>query len=199
MFHAFISVAPWFVFFVAIEHLGKTELAITNITRSVSTMFFVIVNSFAATTGSLVSNQIGAGHEEELFPICRKVLKLGYAIGFPLVGIALICNHWIIGFYTGNPLLIKQTVSPLFVTLLNYTFSLPGYVFINAVTGIGKTNVAFIFQVVTIAIYLIYLYWLSLCTHIPLTVYMLGEYIFVCLLAVQSFIYLKTKYKQLDP
>ena len=61
MLHAFISVAPWFLFFVAIEHLGKTELAISNITRSVSTLFFVIVNSFASTTGSLVSNLIGGG------------------------------------------------------------------------------------------------------------------------------------------
>ena len=30
MLHAFISVAPWFLFFVAIEHLGKTELAISK-------------------------------------------------------------------------------------------------------------------------------------------------------------------------
>ena len=59
MLHAFISVAPWFLFFVAIEHLGHTELAISNITRSVSTLFFVVVNSFASTTGSLVSNLIG--------------------------------------------------------------------------------------------------------------------------------------------
>lgn len=39
MLHSFVSVAPWFLFFVAIEHLGRTELAISNITRSVSTVF----------------------------------------------------------------------------------------------------------------------------------------------------------------
>lgn len=39
MLHAFISVAPWFLFFVSIEHLGKIELAISNITRSVSAIF----------------------------------------------------------------------------------------------------------------------------------------------------------------
>ncbi len=102
MLHAFISVAPWFLFFVAIEHLGKEELAISNITRSVSTVFFVIVNSFALTTGSLVSNAIGAGERDKLFPICRQVLKLGYSIGFPLVGIALLCNQGIIGLYTND-------------------------------------------------------------------------------------------------
>ena len=56
MLHSFISVAPWFLFFVAIEHLGELQLAVANILRSISTLFFVIVNSFAATTGSLVSN-----------------------------------------------------------------------------------------------------------------------------------------------
>lgn len=40
MLHSFISMAPWFLFFIAIEHLGKMELAVSNITRSVSTLFF---------------------------------------------------------------------------------------------------------------------------------------------------------------
>lgn len=53
-----------FLFFVAIERLGEKQLAVSNIIRSVSTVFFVIVNSFAATTGSLVSNLIGAGEGE---------------------------------------------------------------------------------------------------------------------------------------
>ena len=82
MLHALISVAPWFLFFVSIEHLGKIELAISNITRSVSAIFFVIANSFALTTGSLVSNAIGAGEGKTLFSICSKILKLGYTISF---------------------------------------------------------------------------------------------------------------------
>ena len=75
--------------FVAVEHLGKTELAISNITRSVSAVFFVIVNSFAVTTGSLVSNAIGAGERRAVFIICRKILRLGYSVGFPLIGVAV--------------------------------------------------------------------------------------------------------------
>ena len=47
MFNPFIGVASWFAFFVAIEHLGELELAATNVIRSISTLFFVIVNSLA--------------------------------------------------------------------------------------------------------------------------------------------------------
>ena len=191
MLHAFISVVPWFLFFVAIEHLGRMELAISNIIRSVSALFFVIVNSFATTTGSLVSNLIGAGEGYRLFAVCRKVLKLGYAVGFPLVVMALLGNHWIIGFYTHQTLLARQAVIPFVVMLLNYTFALPGYVYIHAVTGTGDTRTAFVFQVVTILVYLFYIYLLSQWQQVSLAVYMTAEYLFVILLAFQSVIYLK--------
>lgn len=194
MLHAFISVAPWFLFFVAIEHLGKAELAISNITRSVSALFFVIANSFAVTTGLLVSNAIGAGDRKALFPICLKILKLGYAVGFPLVAVALYCNRWIVGFYTDNEMLIQLAFIPFIVMLLNYTFALPGYVYLNAVGGTGKTRTTFLFQVTTTGAYLVYLYWLSYCTQAPLAVYLTAEYLFVILLAVQSLIYLKRKH-----
>lgn len=191
MFHAFISVAPWFLFFVGIEHLGKTELAVSNITRSVSALFFVIVNSFAVTTGALISNSIGAGEKANLFPICRKILKLGYSIGLPLIGIVLICHRSIIGIYTTDESLIQSAVVPLVVTLLNYTFALPGYVYLNAVGGTGKTKITFIFQAIATGIYLIYLYGLNNSTNTTLTLYLTAEYLFAILLALQSIVYLK--------
>lgn len=191
MFHAFISVAPWFLFFVGIEHLGKTELAVSNITRSVSALFFVIVNSFAVTTGALISNSIGAGEKANLFPICRKILKLGYSIGLPLIGIVLICHRSIIGIYTTDESLIQSAVAPLVVTLLNYSFALPGYVYLNAVGGTGKTKITFIFQAIATGIYLIYLYGLNNSTNTTLTLYLTAEYLFVILLALQSIVYLK--------
>lgn len=106
----------------------------------------MIANSFALTTGSLVSNAIGAGEGKTLFSICSKILKLGYTIGFPLVAIALLCNRWIIGFYTSNELLIQLAFAPFVVMLLNYTFALPGYVYLNAVGGTGKTQMTFLFS-----------------------------------------------------
>ena len=90
MFHSFIGVASWLAFFVAIEHLGEMELAATNVIRSISTLFFVIVNSLAATTGSLVSNVLGAAQKEQVIPLCNRIVRLGYAIGVPLVILAVI-------------------------------------------------------------------------------------------------------------
>lgn len=77
--------------------------------------------------------------------------------------------------------------------LLNYLFAVPGFVYSNALAGTGDTRTAFIFQVTTIIVYLIYLYVLSYCFTTPLAVYLTAEYLFVALLGIQSYIYLKKK------
>ena len=191
--YGFIGVAPWFLFFVAIEHLGELQLAVANILRSISTLFFVIVNSFAATTGSLVSNLIGADERGQVFPLCSRVIRLGYAIGFPLIALALIFHQSVIDVYTDNPVIVQTSWLPFVVMLLNYVFALPGYVYMNAVTGTGATRTAFILQATTIAAYLLYLWGLSHC-DVPLAVYWTVEYLFVIGLGVQSVIYLKHKH-----
>ena len=192
MFHSFISAAPWFLFFVAIEHLGELQLAVANILRSISSLFFVIVNSFAATTGSLVSNLIGADERGQVFPLCSRVIRLGYAIGLPLIALALVFHQPVVSVYTDNPAIVQTAWLPFVVMLLNYAFALPGYVYMNAVTGTGATRTTFIFQATTIAVYLLYLWGLS-HWDVPLAVYWTVEYLFVIGLWVQSVIYLKYK------
>ncbi len=61
MLQYFLSMATWFVFFVAVERLGQRELAIANIVRSIYIVMLIPVNALATTTNSLVSNAIGAG------------------------------------------------------------------------------------------------------------------------------------------
>lgn len=193
MFQSFISVAPWFLFFVAIEQLGEMQLAVANIIRSISTLFFVIVHSFATTTGSLVSNLIGANERNRVLVLCRQVIRLGYATGFPLILLALLFHQPVISIYTDNPVLVQEAGLPFVVMLLNYVFALPGYVYMNAVTGTGATRTAFLFQAITIGLYLLYLQLMS-DWNVPLAAFWSAEYLFVILLAVQSVIYLKKKH-----
>lgn len=178
---------------MAIEHLGELQLAVANILRSISTLFFVIVNSFAATTGSLVSNLIGADERGQVFPLCSRVIRLSYAIGLPLIALALVFHQPVVSVYTDNPAIVQTAWLPFVVMLLNYVFALPGYVYMNAVTGTGATRIAFIFQATTIAAYLLYLWGLS-HWDVPLAVYWTVEYLFVIGLGVQSVIYLKYKH-----
>ena len=190
MLQSFVGVAPWFMFFVSIEHLGEMQLAMANIVRSVSTLFFVIVNSFAATTSSLVGNLIGANEKGKVLSTCGRVIRLGYMIGFPLIAVALLFHQPIVGVYTDNMVIVHASWLPFAVMLMNYVFALPGYVYMNAVIGMGATRMAFMFQATTIAAYILYLLGLNYC-NVPLAVYWTVEYLFVIGLGVPSFIHLK--------
>ena len=191
MMHSFISVAPWFLFFILIEHLGTTQLAIANIIRSISTIFFVIVSSFSTTTGSLVRNLAGAGERKQIMPLCRKIIRLGYILGIPLIAIALLFPHPVMGIYTPDKQLVQLAFWPFVVMLSNYILSLPAHVFCNAVSGTGATRAAFIYQCITIIIYLVYLSSINRIGEVPLAVYWTSEHLYVLLLFLFSWFHLK--------
>jgi hypothetical protein len=81
---------------------------------------------------------------------------------------------------------------PFAVVLLNYFFALPGYVYLNALTGTGATRTVFIFQVTTTIAYLSSLWGLSRWS-VPLAAYWSVEYLYAILLGIQAVIYLKYK------
>ena len=126
---------------------------------------------------------IGAKERKCVFPLCNQIIRLGYAIGFPFITLALIFNQSI----------IRTAWLSFTVMLLNYVFALPGYVYINAVIGTGATRTAFIFQSTTIITYILYLYGLSLW-NVPFATYWTVEYLFVIGLGIQAVIYLKYKH-----
>ena len=191
MVRSFFCIAPWFLFFVAIEHLGECELAAANVVRSISMLFFVIVNSFATTTISLVSNLIGAKQIEKVMPTCRRVITLNYAFGIPLILLAFAFSGVLLRLFTNEAAVIHTAFYPFCVMLSTFIISVPAYTYCNTVIGTGNTKIAFIFQMINITIYLVYLFMLSRFRNIPLAIYWSTEQLYVIVLFALSLWYLK--------
>ncbi len=191
MVRSFFCIAPWFLFFVAIEHLGECELAAANVVRSISMLFFVIVNSFATTTISLVSNLIGAKRDVEVMPTCRRVIALNYVLGIPLILLAFVFSGNLLQLFTNEMAVIHTAFYPFCVMLSTFIISVPAYTYCNTVIGTGNTKMAFIFQMINITIYLAYLFMLSRSPNIPLAMYWTAEQLYVIVLLVLSLGYLK--------
>lgn len=191
MVRSFFCIAPWFLFFVAIEHLGECELAAANVVRSISMLFFVIVNSFATTTISLVSNLIGAKQIEKVMLTCRRVIKLNYIIGIPLMLLAFAFSGVLLRLFTNEAAVIHTAFYPFCVMLSTFIISVPAYTYCNTVIGTGNTKIAFIFQMINITIYLVYLFILSRFRNIPLAIYWSAEQLYVIVLFALSLWYLK--------
>ncbi|WP_062175239.1 MATE family efflux transporter [Dysgonomonas macrotermitis] len=191
MIRSFFCIAPWFLFFVAIEHLGEYELAAANVVRSISMLFFVIINSFATTTISLVSNLIGANQADKVIPVCRRIIVLNYAIGIPLMLLAFAFSEPLLGSFTDDQVVVHTAFYPFYVMLSTFIISVPAYVYCNTVIGTGNTKTAFIFQIINMFVYLSYLFLLSRLPDIPLAMYWTSEQLYVIVLLLLSLVYLR--------
>ena len=191
MVRSFFCIAPWFLFFLAIEHLGECELAAANVVRSISMLFFVIVNSFATTAISLVSNLIGANKIPEVMPLSRRIILLTYAMGIPLILLSFVLSGTLLGLFTNDKIVVQKAFYPFCVMLSTFIISVPAYTYCNTVIGTGNTKVVFVFQMINIIIYLSYLFALSQFPNIPRAAYWTSEQIYVLVLLLMSYVYMK--------
>ena len=78
--------------------------------------------------------------------------------------------------------------------LSNYFLSVPAHIYCNAVTGTGRTRTAFVFELITIVLYLLYLFLIVVRFDAPLVIYWTAELLYVFVLFVLSYWYMKVRY-----
>ena len=151
-----LSITTWFIFFMYIEHLGERSLAISNITRSVSGLIWVVLSAFSATCSTLVSNIIGEGHQDKVMSLVKRILKLSYGIVSVMIVLFCMFPEAIARIYTDIPDLVKASAPSLIVMCSSYFFNVGGQVFFQAVSGTGSTKTAFKLELIALAFYLVY-------------------------------------------
>ena len=156
MIQSFLTLSTWFLFFLFVEHLGQEPLAMSNVVRSVSGFFYMIVAAFAATCGSLVSNLIGAGRNEAVLPTIRQHIRLCYLFVLGLAVVVAVFPTAVISIYTNIPELQAATVPSLLVLCTAYVFHVPAMIYFQSISGTGNTRMAFWLEVVVQVVYVAY-------------------------------------------
>ena len=151
-----ISISTWFIFFLYIEHLGERSLAISNITRSVSGLLWVVLQAFSSTCSTLVSNIIGEGHQDKVPSLIKRILKLSYGIVSTMIIVFCLFPEAITRIYTDIPDLITASIPAMVVMCSSYFLAVGGQVFFLAVSGTGSTKTAFRLELIALAVYMIY-------------------------------------------
>lgn len=192
MIQAFISVSTWFLFFIAIEHLGERSLAITNVLRSISSFFFIIVSAFATTTSSLISNLIGSGEQRQVMKVCWKVIRLCYMLVIPLIFLMALFPSLIMRIYTDNTTLIGSAILPFFVMLSVYLVSVPGNIMFNAVSGTGNTRTALFLESIALTVYVFTVYYIVIHLKSNLSICWTTEHAYVLVMFILSYFYMKS-------
>ncbi len=158
MMQSFLAVGTWFYFFVVIEHLGERPLAVVNLVRSVSTVFFVLISSFSLTASTLASNLTGAGEGDKVPALAWKITAITGAILTPALIFISLWPSPVLRVYTDNAGLIAASHSTLLVMAGATFLQGPAFIWFNTVSGIGETRTALFIEIITLAAYVAAVY-----------------------------------------
>lgn len=158
MLQYFATIFVWFMFFVAVEHIGERALAVSNLIRSIGMLLFVFVSAFATSAASLVGNAIGERRLKDVAKITRINISLCYVILMPIILFAAIFPETVLSIFTNNAPLINDSVSSLYVLLTYCLVGVPGSILFNIVSGTGNTKTSLVIEFAAIIVYSIAIY-----------------------------------------
>lgn len=191
MLQHFASLGGWFTFFLVIEQTGQTPLAISNIVRSLYLLLMIHIWSFNASATSLVSNAIGEGNRDAVFPIIGKFNRMSASISLLIIGVTVFIPELFLHIYTTDPSLISGAIPVFYVVIFAI---LPMAVSINwfgAVSGTANTKSALAIEIATMTIYLTYVFVVSFVFDASLTVIWFSEYVYILTIGLLSYLYMK--------
>ena len=192
MIQHIISISTWFIFFLYIEHLGERSLAVSNIIRGVSGLLWMILAAFSSTCSTLVSNIIGAGREDKVMSLVKRILKLSYGIVISIALLFCIFPKAVISIYTDIPELIPATIPSLIVMCSSYLLTVGAMILFNAVSGTGSTKTAFRLELAALGIYTLYCTIIAGILKADVAICWSAEHIYAATLLILCYIYLRS-------
>lgn len=157
MIQNFLALATWFVFFLGVEHLGESELASSNVLRNISGFFFMSMAALGATASTLSSNLLGQKETSSVMPLMWRIVRLCYLVMLPFCLLVALFPKPVIWVFTTDAALIEMSISPLRILIFSYFFGIPAQILLHVVSGTGNTRTALCAELVTLAIYVLYL------------------------------------------
>ncbi len=191
MLQQFVPFATWFVFFLAIEHLGQRELAIANICRSIYILALIPINSFQTTVNTLVSNTIGAGAVDKVRTVINRVTLMSVITGIFFCGLMFWIPELMLRIYTHDPQLITDSGPSLHVIGIALIICAASNVQFSGISGTGSARAAFW---IMMPCQLAYILWIIVFTGIlkwSVAASFTCEVMYYCLLLTASLLYLK--------
>lgn len=193
VFQFVISVTTWLVFFFLIEgRHDQNAKAISNTMRNIFGLTGVFVWAFAATTNTMVSNLMGQGKEDKVLLAINKIMLLSIAFCcFMCLLINIFPYEFFRLFGQGNefvaeaiPVLRMVSVGLLLMSVAN--------IWLNGVTGTGKTRVNLMIEIIAIIVYLGYSWYFMKVNYVSLAMAWSNELVYWTTIFIMSFAFLKS-------
>ena len=191
MVQYFISMATWFVFFMAIERLGQRELAVANIIRSIYIVLLIPVQALSTAANTLVSNLIGAGGINGVMHLMKKIAKVSLGVVAICIFFTAFFPKLFLSVYTNEASLLADSVPSLYVICVAMLVAAIANIYFNGISGTGNTQAALWLETGTLVAYAVYVFCVGWWAKASVSVCFTAEVLYYALLLITSLIYLK--------
>ena len=188
-----ISVTTWLVFFIFIEALhDQTAKAISNTMRNVFGLTGVFVWAFAGTCNVMVSNLMGQKREDKVLAAITRIMLWSFALCSIMCLLINIFPTVFFGLFGQGEKFVAEGIPVIRMVSTGLLLMSIANIWLNGVTGTGKTKVNLMIEIIAITGYLIYT-WIFMKVHyISLTIAWSNELIYWSIIFLLSFSFLKS-------
>jgi putative MATE family efflux protein len=186
----FFSLFVWFIFFMIIEKLGESELAVSQLIRSVYIILLLPVWGFSSATNSMVSYYIGRNRHDMVGRVIKQVVLVSALSVLAMVLLVQWMPYHVLRIYTDQEHLIQAALPVLRVISGASVFLGIAFVVFNGVSGTGKTMVALMIEIVALSIYLAFAWSMTNIFNGGVAQVWAAEYVYAILLTLFSWVYL---------
>lgn len=191
MLQHLLAITTWLTFFVIIEQLGETELAVSHIIRSIYMVLMIPLFGFSSACSTLVSNLIGAHRSDDVILLVKRIIQLCMIACIVFIPINFMVPEWSIEIYSKDPQILAMGVPILKIVSLAMLLFSVAYVSFSAVIGTANTRVSLLIELMSISIYLLAAYYFALIMDSSITKVWCSEFIYFSIMGSLSILYLK--------
>jgi len=192
IFQMAISVISWFFFYVLVEHHGQTNLAISTTMRNVFGFFGVFNWAFSSAANSMVSNVIGQGKKEVVVRLIAKIMLLSMSISIVICLLLNLFPQVYFSVFGQGEDFAREGIPTLRIVSIALVLMSSSTVWLNAITGTGKSNITFFIELIAIIVYCVYAYVVLESMRWSITWGWSSELIYWTLLGGLSFLYIRS-------
>ena len=132
----------WFVFFLIIERMGLSALAIANIAFTCFMVFWIPAEGFSETACSMVSRYIGKNRSHRISALLRTTTSGAIIATVPFILLAFLAPQWLVAAFSSESDLLGESNASLRVIALAMLVVIPAEIWLTGVVGTGDTAAA---------------------------------------------------------
>ena len=187
-----ISLVTWLIFFLLLEDYGERAKAISNAMRNVFGIVGVFLWAFASTSNTMVSNLIGQGKENKVIGSIEKIMWLSLSTTFFIVLLLNIFPQHFLHMFGQSPEFVTDAIPVVRIISIGMLGMSIGTVWLNAVTGTGKTKMNLLIECIAIILYLAYIYFVMVKWHLSLAIVWTNEFVYWLVILVMAIWYMQS-------